>query len=381
VTSPSRTSYWLEEPREQWSDARFEGRAEVAVIGGGVTGCSCALTLAKRGVRVRLYEAGEIAGGASGRNGGFALRGAATPYDVAQRELGAERARRLMELTERSLDRMEALAGDAFRRVGSLRLAADDAELQALRREHDALAADGFDVEWVEELTEPLDRLYRGAIRHPPDGALHPARWVRRLAARAAAAGADIREHEPATVDHVDADAVVVAGDGFTAALLPELAPVVRPIRGQVLATEPLDELRYACPHYARDGYDYWHQLPDRRLVIGGCRDASLSTEETDVLETTELIQARLESLAGKLTGGSASVTHRWAGIWGTTPDLLPLVGAAPGREGVWLAGGYSGHGNALGLACGELVALAVVGEQAPELELFEPSRFAVVAP
>jgi gamma-glutamylputrescine oxidase len=115
--------------------------------------------------------------------------------------------------------------------------------------------------------------------------------------------------------------------------------------------------------------------------VIGGCRDASLSTEETDVLETTELIQARLESLAGKLTGGSASVTHRWAGIWGTTPDLLPLVGAAPGREGVWLAGGYSGHGNALGLACGELVALAVVGEEAPDLELFDPSRFAVVAP
>ena len=46
------------------------------MIGGGVTGCSCALTLASNGVRVRLHEAREIAGGASGRNGGFALRGA-----------------------------------------------------------------------------------------------------------------------------------------------------------------------------------------------------------------------------------------------------------------------------------------------------------------
>ncbi len=54
------------------------------MIGGGVTGCSCALTLAERGVRVRLHEAREIAGGASGRNGGFALRGAAVPYDEAR---------------------------------------------------------------------------------------------------------------------------------------------------------------------------------------------------------------------------------------------------------------------------------------------------------
>jgi gamma-glutamylputrescine oxidase len=376
----STTSYWLDEPRDRWSDASFEGRAEVAVIGGGVTGCSCALTLAERGVRVRLYEAGEIAGGASGRNGGFALRGAATPYDVACSDLGPERARRLMELTERSLHRMRELGGDAFRHVGSLRLAADDAEVGALRREHDALAGDGFAVEWVDELAAPLDRLYRGAIRHPPDGALHPARWVRRVAGHAAAAGADIREHDAVTVDAIDADAVVVAGDGFTAGLLPELASVVRPTRGQVLATEPLERLLYACPHYAREGYDYWHQLADRRLVIGGCRDASLATEETEVLETTALIQARLESLAESLTGGRVAVTHRWAGIWGTTPDLLPLVGASPGRDGVWLAGGYSGHGNALGLACGDLVARAVLGERPPELDLFDPSRFAVVA-
>ncbi len=61
------------------------------MIGGGVTGCSCALTLASNGVRVRLHEAREIAGGASGRNGGFALRGATVPYDRARAELGTER--------------------------------------------------------------------------------------------------------------------------------------------------------------------------------------------------------------------------------------------------------------------------------------------------
>lgn len=369
-------SLWLEEPRDDLRFARFGGRAEVAVIGGGVTGCSCALTLAGRGARVRLYEATEIAAGASGRNGGFALRGAAKPYDRARGALGAEPARRLMELTERSLDRMQDLAGEALRRVGSLRLAADAAERDDLRREHDALREDGFAVEWVEDLPEPLDRLYFGAIHHPRDGALQPARWVRRLAMHAAAAGADIREGERVGVDEVDADAVVVAGDGFTAGLLPELAEHVRATRGQVLATEPLPTLRYDRPHYARHGYDYWHQLPDRRLVIGGNRDAALADEETDVVETTELIQERLDELVEQLVGERPRVTHRWAGIWGTTPDELPLVGPVPGREAAWVAAGYSGHGNALGFACGDLVARAILGERVPELDLFDPARF-----
>jgi len=375
----STTSYWLEEPHEPLPQRRFEGRAEVAVIGGGVTGCSCALTLAERGVRVRLHEAREVAGGASGRNGGFALRGATPPYDEARRQLGHERAKLVMELTERSLDRMEQLAGDAFRRAGSLRLAFDEAERDALRREHDALIEDGFAVEWADELAPPLDRLYLGAIHHVPDGALQPARWVRRLAAHAAAAGADIREHHPVQPEELLADVVVVAADGFTAGLLPELGALVRATRGQVLVTEPLAERLYERPHYARQGYDYWHQLTDGRLLIGGQRDASPETEETAVEETTELIQSRIEALAEQLIGSRPTVARRWAGIWGTTPDLEPLVGPVPGREGVWIAGGYSGHGNALGLACGDLVARAILGDRPPELEVFDPARFVAV--
>jgi glycine/D-amino acid oxidase-like deaminating enzyme len=348
----------------------------VAVVGGGVTGCSCALTLAERGVRVRLYEAREIAGGASGRNGGFALRGATVPYDLARDGLGRERARRLMALTERSVDRMEQLAGDAFRRTGSLRLAADEAERAALRREHDALREDGFAVEWLDELPAPLDRLYRGATHHPPDGAIQPARWVRRLAAHAAAAGADLREHTAVRVEELDADVVVVAGDGFTAALLPGLASLVRPTRGQVLATERLPERLYERPHYARGGYDYWQQLPDGRLVIGGMRDVAFDEESTDVEEPSAAVQDALDALVERLLGRRPPVVRRWAGIWGQTPDLMPLVGRVPGREHVWVAGGYSGHGNAPGLACGDLVARALLGDEPPELELFDPARF-----
>jgi glycine/D-amino acid oxidase-like deaminating enzyme len=82
------TPFWLDETAEPLRAGRLDGPVDVAIIGGGVTGCSCALTLADAGLRVRLYEARTIASGASGRNGGFALRGGAMHYDVARARFG-----------------------------------------------------------------------------------------------------------------------------------------------------------------------------------------------------------------------------------------------------------------------------------------------------
>jgi glycine/D-amino acid oxidase-like deaminating enzyme len=351
----------------------------VVVVGGGVTGCSCALTLAEAGLRVRLLEAREIAAGASGRNGGFALRGGAMPYDQACDALGRESARLLWQLSEAALDRLSDLAGDACRRVGSLRLSQGDGEATALARELEALRADGFAVEWVDPLPRPLDGLFSAAILHPDDAAIQPARWVRRLAALAEAAGAEIVEGTAVAGDALDgleAHDVVVAADGLSARLVPELADIVTPQRGQMLVTEPLRELLFERPHYAREGYDYWQQLPDGRLVVGGKRDVSFATEATTAEETTELIQRELEALVADLVGERPAITHRWAGVWGETPDRLPLVGRLPSRPNVWVAGGYSGHGNVLGLACGDSIARAILGDSLPELALFDPARF-----
>ena len=372
----SMTPYWLEDDGVHVRPRRLRGRVDVAIVGGGVTGCACALTLAEAGLRVRLHEAREIAGGASGRNGGFALRGGAPPYHTARAALGRQAARALWRLTERTLDRLESLAGDAFRRVGSIRLAADEAEAEELEAEFAALAEDGFAVERRAELAEPLAQRFHGALFHPPDGSLHPARWVRRLAAQAAAAGADIRERDPvASLGALDAERIVLATDGYTHGLLPALDAAVQPARGQVLVTEPFPELLFACPHYARHGFDYWQQTPDGRLVIGGFRDKALAEEATAEEATTPLVQGHLERFLAELLGMLPRVTHRWAGIFGVTADLLPLAGPVPGDERVWVACGYSGHGNVLGLACGELVAHALLGRPAPELALFDPAR------
>jgi glycine/D-amino acid oxidase-like deaminating enzyme len=366
--------FWLTESRPTVPARELE-RVDVAIIGAGITGCACAAALAGEGKHVRVYDARGVGEGASGRNGGFALRGAAARYDVARETYGAEEARELWQRTERAVDRVEALAGDAFRRTGSLRLAADVEERVEIRAEYEALRDDGFAAEWHDELPH-LRPDFRGAIFHPTDGSVQPAGFVQRLADRAVAAGASFATHRRVeSLEEIDAEQIVIATDGSGHGLLPELDEALWPARGQVIATAPLPERLFECPHYARHGFDYWQQLADGRVVLGGFRDFSILTEMTNEETTTQPIQDALDAFLVELLGEMPTITHRWAGIFGLTQDLLPLVGPVPGHDGVWVAAGYSGHGNVLGLLCGELVAGAVLGRDDPLLELFSPAR------
>ena len=110
-----------------------------------------------------------------------------------------------------------------------------------------------------------------------------------------------------------------------------------------MVATEPIPERLFDCPHYSRHGFDYWQQREDGRILAGGFRDTSLATEFTTSEETTPEIQSALDSFVSDLVGWPVVVTHRWAGLFGFVPDLMPVVGRVPGEDGLWVAGGYSG--------------------------------------
>jgi glycine/D-amino acid oxidase-like deaminating enzyme len=260
--------------------------------------------------------------------------------------------------------------------VGSLRLAVDEEERVELRAELDAMSANGIAVEWIDEpLRAPAGR-FTAALHHPTDGALQPARWVRRLALLAADEGVEICEHSRLeSVESAGADVVLVATDGYPSGLLGELEGLIVPTRGQMIATEPLGEMLFETPHYGRHGFDYWHQTPDRRLLAGGFRDTALETEFTADQEVTSVVQGALEAFVADLLGRELRIDYRWAGTFGLVLDFLPVVGRLPDDARVWVAGGYSGHGNVLGFACGRLVARAILGSREPLLDLFEPSR------
>ena len=370
------TPYWLREPATPLPAGSLDDEVDVAVVGAGITGCACALALAEAGRRVLVVDERRVAEGASGRNGGFALRGTAGAYHEVVAALGREQALALWQWTETELAALVELGGDAARRLGSLRLAADAEERSELRDEIEALWADGLEAEWIDEPGGALDGRFTAAIRHPTDAALQPARLVRRLAGRAAAAGAGFVEgHRVRTLEELPAKTVVVATDGYPSGLLGELEGLIVPTRGQVIATEPLEERLFEQPHYGRHGFDYWHQTEDGRLVAGGFRDVSLDREFTDQEDVTDEVQGALERFVRDLVGRDLRIDHRWAGIFGLVLDFLPVVGEVPGRPGTWVAAGYSGHGNVLGFASGRLVARAIGGDRDPLLDLFEPAR------
>jgi glycine/D-amino acid oxidase-like deaminating enzyme len=122
----------------------------------------------------------------------------------------------------------------------------------------------------------------------------------------------------------------------------------------------------------------YWLAAGSRRLIsawlpaVSGTRRP---TSRNGGGAGHALKQQHLERFVEELVGKPLQIAHRWAGIFGVTTDRYALVGRVPGREDVWVACGYSCHGNVLGLVCGELVAEAILGRPAPELELFDPAR------
>lgn len=363
-----------------WDDGRWpplpslDGAvdADVCVVGLGGSGLACVLELRRRGATVVGLEAASVAGGAAGRNGGFLLAGTTKFYHEAVRSLGRDRARTIYRLTMRELDRMHAESPELIRRVGSLRIADSPDELEDCVAQGEAMAHDGLPV-------EPYDGPEGLGLYLPTDGAFQPLARCRLLAQRAMDAGARLFEHSralsvaPGAVTTRDGTvrcrSVVVAVDGGLGALIPELADQVRSARLQMLATAPAPDLGLRCPVYARWGHDFWQQLPDGRVALGGARDLGGDAEWSTYPVPSPAVQGVLERILRERLDVQAPITHRWAAIVGYTSDLMPIVEEV--RPGLWAVGAYSGTGNVIGSLLGRAVAEAVVEGASPVVDVF----------
>ena len=344
--------------------------ADVVVVGLGASGLTAAARLAGAGLDVLALDRSGIAAGASGRNGGFLLAGLAEPHHRVVAQLGRERATALYRLTAEALEATASRHADAVRRVGSLRVSRSVDEDDDVAAQHAAMRADGLPV-------EPYDGPEGRGLLFPLDGAFQPYLRACGLAQDAVAAGVRLRTAEVEQVSgtgvrtgagQVEARrGVVVAVDGGLERLVPSLAGAVRSARLQMLATAPATDVTVARPVYARYGLDYWQQLPDGRIALGGGRDVGGDDEWVDgpgPAGPSTPVQQHLEHLLRDDVGTAAPVEHRWTGVVAFTPDSLPVL--AEPEPGLLAVGGYSGTGNLVGPLCARWAAERLLGGRHP---------------
>lgn len=336
-------------------------KADVLIIGGGIAGTSLLWHLGRRRIEAVLVERNHLAWGASGRNAGFLLAGTASSYAQAVRTYGRPRARELWEITNENHDRMvEAARGMdvGHRRLGSAVLPASDEERALLVESEHLLQEDGFEARWD------------GArLINPRDGEIDPSAMVGALARQAKMhairEGVAVTAIQPrrrgvtvtAGEAECDAGVVILATNAYTSELVPSVK--IQPTRAQILATAPEPNAIAAMPVYSNYGYRYWRQLATGEVLVGGWRDTSLETENTNDDQTTPEIQAHLDRALVDLHV-EAEVTHRWAGTMGFTESGLPLAGPLEGMPNVYICAGFNGHGMGFAFMTAKSVAEAI---------------------
>lgn len=329
-------------------------RCDVVVVGGGFTGLSAAYHLAQRGVRVVLLEASRLGAGASGRTGGIVLEGTAVGP---------------LERVEHCLDALAAVVAREhiecdLRLSGCWELAhrADPGARRTLWRDGDAWLCVADTV---------------------PGGTIDPGALVAGLGRAAGVAGASL--HEDAAVLAIEpgrptclrlasgtlsADQVIVALNAYTTTLLP-LRVRLGAALTLAICTAPLEAAARAelgvgdgIPFYTVDlPYLWGRATADGRLVLGAglvhgadvSRVALHGAEGTAVLAHLE---ERIRRLHPLLAG--VDLAARWGGPIAFTPQRTPVLGRLPDAPGVIVSAGCAGHGVALGVRVGELVAEAI---------------------
>ncbi|MEM6276633.1 MAG: FAD-binding oxidoreductase [Pseudomonadota bacterium] len=350
-------------------------RADVAILGAGYTGLTAALELARKGLSVTVVEAHRAGFGASGRNGGQVGSGYNLSQSTLEKELGEGPARALWDLSMDAKAMVKDFcadhAPDARFTPGVAHGAWSHRDFAELRDDADHLSqAYGCDLEVLEgDAFRNLVRspVYAGGTLDRDAGHVHPLRYCLALAREAEAAGARIFEGSPVTEvrkgrlvtaqGQIQADHVILAGNGYMPALSVPYAARVCPINSFIAATEPLKDPGAILAKdiaVADDRFvvNYFRLSEDGRLLFGGRENYGIGFPK----DITTRLRQRMLHIFPQLA--NAQLDYVWGGTLGITTRRVPLVRQL--EPGLWAAGGFSGHGVALTAIAGRCLAEAV---------------------
>jgi len=399
---------WQDPPPPPAPELDGPVRADVAVIGGGLTGLSTAyhLAAARPGIQVVVLEAETFGAGASGRNTGMLGPGVGQSLAALVGRLGAPAAgalyRETLRAVEATRDLIESESIECELQMSGLLLRALGArDRRRLARQATLMQSLGLPVEVVSDESLPVRLPAAGgdagdgpaALRLPVAGILHPGKLVAGLCARAAARG--VRLYQRARVREigagrpvrlslssgaeVTADQVVVATAGYTAALGLQRGRVL-PVHLQALATQPLPPAALAALGWAgREGvvearriFNYFRLTADDRLVFGGGAPRYHWGGRPPADDAARALPRLRRALDATFPPeiARAPVSHVWTGVIGYTLDALPAIGRDPRRPGVVQALGWCGHGLALSVAAGQWLSQLLLDPTAAPADL-----------
>ena len=378
--------WWADAPLPEAEPAPLPQSADVVVIGGGYTGLSAARSLARGGASVVVLDKETLGFGASSRNGGQVLTGLKLGAHALLGRFGRERARSLFATSLAAIDFVEALVAQeridcGFARSGHLDAAFKPAHFERFRREQELLAREfGHSVRLLpraEQRGELGSDFYHGLMLDEKSASLHPARYVRGLAAAAARAGAKLHARTPAlSIERTHpgfrvvtargalaARDVLVASNGYTDAAAPALRRRVVPVGSYIVATRPLtlEQARAVLPRrrvvFDSKHFLYYFRLSaDDRLLFGG-RAQFTPSSASSTRSSAEILRRSLARVFPELA--DVPLEYAWSGNVCFTPDLLPRAGRL---EGVHYALGYAGHGVAMAAWLGDVMADVLLG-------------------
>lgn len=382
--------YWLASvPRfAAASSAPVAGKVDVAIVGGGFTGLSAALALAKAGASVVVLEAGRVVGEASGRNGGHCNNGLAHDLGGLAASIGIERASTLYRAFDAGVDTVEALVAREgidcdFIRTGKIKLAAKPGHFAKLEKSAELLQAtvepDLIVVRPEQTRREIGSDGFHGGLVFPRSAHMHMGRFGVGLGEAAARAGAEIHEnaavtglerlngqaHRVVTVrGTLEARQVLLATGASRQGPFAWLRRRIVPVGSFIIATEPLSvELAASIMPTRRTATttmnigNYFRLTPDNRLIFGGRARFALSSPTSDA-KSGAILKARMLELFPQLAG--VAIDYCWGGLVDMTSDRLPRAGE---RDGVFYALGYSGHGTQMSVHMGQIMARVMGGE------------------
>lgn len=377
-------SYWLDvAPKfEGGKKDDLDGRVDVAVVGGGLTGLSAAYSLVKRGASVIVLEANRVVGEASGRNGGQCNNGLLQDYVTLARKVGAERARCFYRAFNAAVDTVERLITDEninceFRRCGKLKLAAKPRHYDHMVSTYTALKS-GVDPDIrlipPDQIREEINsNAFHGGLLQTTSAQLDVGRFGVGLADVATRYGVQIYESAAVkqikrTTEHgyrlitdrgtVEATQVFLAtGCMCNGGPFAWFRRRIVPVGSFIIVTEPLEPSELDRLFPGRRCYvtsmnigNYFRITPDSRLLFGGRARFAMSNRQSDE-KSGRLLRSSLEQFFPELR--NVRIDYCWGGLVDMTWDRLPRAGE---HQGIYYSMGYSGHGVQMSIHMGQIM-------------------------